>query len=54
MPLVENEKGNRRKFTCPYHGWSFSNKGSLIAVSAHEDFGEINKNDYGLKSLPSL
>ena len=50
--LVENEKGNRRKFTCPYHGWSFSNKGSLIAISAQDDFGEINKNDYGLKTLP--
>ena len=50
--LIQNENGNRRKFTCPYHGWSFSNKGALIAISAQEDFGEINKNHYGLKTLP--
>ena len=38
--------------TCPYHGWSFSNVGDLIAVSAEKDFGTIDKSDYGLMSLP--
>ena len=24
--------GNTRKFTCPYHGWTFSNEGELIGA----------------------
>ena len=50
--LTKEENGNRKRFTCPYHGWSFSNVGDLIGVSAEKDFGSINKNDYGLISLP--
>ena len=50
--LTKEESGNRKRFTCPYHGWSFSNVGDLIGVSAEKDFGSIDKNDYGLISLP--
>ena len=50
--LIKEENGNRKRFTCPYHGWSFSNVGDLIGVSAEKDFGSIDKNDYGLISLP--
>ena len=50
--LTKEDRGNRRRFTCPYHGWSFSNVGDLIAISAEKDFGTIDKNDYGLVSLP--
>ena len=27
--LTKDESGNRRRFTCPYHGWSFSNVGAV-------------------------
>ena len=50
--LTKEESGNRKRFTCPYHGWSFSSVGDLIAVSAEKDFGNIDKSDYGLISLP--
>ena len=50
--LTKEESGNKKRFTCPYHGWSFSNVGDLLAVSAEKDFGSINKKDYGLISLP--
>ena len=50
--LTKEDSGNKKRFTCPYHGWSFSNVGDLIAVSAEKDFGNIDKNDYGLMSLP--
>ena len=50
--LTQEENGNRKRFTCPYHGWSFSNAGDLLAINSEADFGVIDKNDYGLKSLP--
>ena len=50
--LTKEESGNKKRFTCPYHGWTFSNVGDLLAVSAEKDFGSINKKDYGLISLP--
>ncbi|WP_218257855.1 aromatic ring-hydroxylating dioxygenase subunit alpha [Saccharolobus shibatae] len=30
--ICTSEYGNARKFTCPYHGWSYDNKGKLIGV----------------------
>ena len=36
----------------PLSRLGFSNVGDLLAVSAEKDFGSINKNDYGLISLP--
>ncbi|GIS06798.1 MAG: hypothetical protein CM15mP109_15540 [Candidatus Dadabacteria bacterium] len=50
--LTKKDKGNSNRFTCPYHGWNFSNSGELIAISSESDFGKIDKNNYGLKSLP--
>ncbi len=44
--------GNTKRFTCPYHGWTFGQKGELIAVSASGDFGHIDKSCYGLTALP--
>ena len=28
--LVENGLGNKKRFSCPYHGWSYNEDGSLI------------------------
>ena len=50
--LTKKEKGNSNRFSCPYHGWNFSNSGELIAISSESDFGKIEKKNYGLKSLP--
>ena len=52
--LARDERGNRSRFTCPYHGWTFTNEGRLIGVAAQQDFGDINKADYGLKEIPVL
>ena len=27
--LTKEEKGNSNRFSCPYHGWNFSNSGEL-------------------------
>jgi len=30
--LCRHKKGNKSSFTCPFHGWTFSNKGKLLKV----------------------
>ncbi|WP_298675473.1 aromatic ring-hydroxylating dioxygenase subunit alpha [uncultured Sphingomonas sp.] len=44
--------GNAKRFVCPYHGWSFGQKGELIAVAAAGDFGKVDKSCLGLTALP--
>ena len=44
--------GNAGRFTCPYHGWTFSQKGELVAVASAEDFGAVDKSCLGLTQLP--
>jgi phenylpropionate dioxygenase-like ring-hydroxylating dioxygenase large terminal subunit len=38
--LCNAEKGNASSFRCPYHGWTFSNDGSLTAVPMRTGYGE--------------
>src|SRR5262252_4048996 len=30
--LCRHKKGNKSSFTCPFHGWTFSNNGKLLKV----------------------
>ena len=53
--IVEGErKGEKAKFSCPFHGWTFNNEGSLIGYPKGDHFGEIDKSCYGLKPLPCI
>ncbi|MEJ8569160.1 aromatic ring-hydroxylating oxygenase subunit alpha [Elongatibacter sediminis] len=44
-----NQKGNSRRFTCPYHGWTYELDGQLVAA-AHMREG-FDKSRYGLKPV---
>lgn len=50
--VVHDGTGNRRKFVCPYHGWTFTQSGDLVGIAAEDDFGAIDKAEYGLTPLP--
>ena len=50
--LAKEEIGNKNKFTCPYHGWTYSNQGELIGVLENNKFGEFDKSCNGLQALP--
>ncbi len=52
--LVDEGRGRTHKFTCPYHAWTFSPDGDLVAVYAESEFGELDKGQYGLTELPCL
>ena len=52
--LVDDDRGCRHRFSCPYHAWTFSNRGELIGVP-HEaqGFPDLDRSAAGLKRLGS-
>jgi nitrite reductase/ring-hydroxylating ferredoxin subunit len=44
--------GQASRFVCPYHGWSYDAKGSLLGIYNQKDFGKIDKACHGLTPLP--
>jgi phenylpropionate dioxygenase-like ring-hydroxylating dioxygenase large terminal subunit len=50
--LVTTESGNcGHAIRCPYHGWSYEFTGDLKAIPAEKTFPDIDKSEYGLRSL---
>lgn len=42
------ERGNRARFTCPYHSWTFANTGELINYAFPEGYKGTDKSELGL------
>jgi phenylpropionate dioxygenase-like ring-hydroxylating dioxygenase large terminal subunit len=52
---VETEaRGMRKLFVCPFHAWSYSTSGDLVAIADQDDFGEVDKSCRGLIELPAV
>jgi Rieske 2Fe-2S family protein len=52
--LVEgSEVQCAKRLTCPYHAWTYRLDGSLLALPRPETFPGLDKDDFGLKELPS-
>lgn len=51
--VMTEAQGNKKRFTCPYHAWSYDHNGDLVSIYAEEDFGEIDKSCHGLTRLPT-
>lgn len=45
------ESGNRAKFTCPYHSWTFANTGELINYAFPEGYKGTDKSELGLSKV---
>lgn len=52
MTLKPEGCGQARRFSCPYHGWTFGNDGKLLGVADPAKFGPIDKSARGLTKLP--
>jgi nitrite reductase/ring-hydroxylating ferredoxin subunit len=52
--VMEEGHGHARRFTCPYHAWSYNYSGELTNIYSADDFGEIDKSCYGLVPLRCL
>ena len=50
-PITDEGCGNKMRFSCKYHGWTFSNDGKLMGVADADKFGEIDKSEHGLTEL---
>ena len=50
--LVPDGLGSTRRFTCPYHAWSYDLAGCLVGVYGEETFGPIDRSSMGLVQLP--
>jgi len=51
--VVADGRGTGNRFSCPFHAWTYSNKGDLIAVNKESSFGHVEKKEHGLVELPS-
>ena len=50
--LVDEGAGSSRRFTCPYHAWSYDQEGALVGVTNKDDFGDVDRSCLGLTPLP--
>lgn len=50
--LVDEQSGCKHRFTCPYHAWTWDNRGELIGVP-HQKLGfpDLDRAQHGLKRL---
>ena len=49
------ESGNAEFFRCPYHGWTYSNRGPLVGVPFPSRYGDdFDKANLGLAPVPRL
>lgn len=51
--LVQDDAGSCRRFSCPYHGWSYDTDGALVSISYPDSFGPVDKTQLGLIELPT-
>ena len=45
--------GSAKRFTCPYHAWSYDQSGALVGVFSEKDFGTVDRSCYSLVELPA-
>ena len=52
--VIEQPRGRRNVFTCPFHNWSYANTGDLMAIPDESHFGDFDKSCHGLIRLPAI
>lgn len=52
--IMQEGCGQAKRFTCPYHAWSYNHEGELTHVYSPKEFGEIDKQANGLVPLKAV
>ncbi|MEM1175081.1 MAG: SRPBCC family protein [Pseudomonadota bacterium] len=53
--LVDDAKGCKGRFSCPYHAWTWNNRGELLAIPHSEQgFSALDRKALGLKPLACI
>jgi nitrite reductase/ring-hydroxylating ferredoxin subunit len=50
--VVPEGLGTARRFSCPYHAWTYDQDGDLVGILSRNDFGEVDASCLGLTPLP--
>ncbi len=50
--IVPEGSGTGRRFSCPYHAWTYDVQGDLVGILDKANFGEIDMSCHGLTPLP--
>jgi phenylpropionate dioxygenase-like ring-hydroxylating dioxygenase large terminal subunit len=50
--IVPEGRGSARRFSCPYHAWTYDEEGALTSIYRHAEFGDLDKSCHGLTRLP--
>lgn len=51
--LTDETRGEKNRFTCPFHAWTYAPDGRLMGIRHGEMFGEVDKTCHSLIELPS-
>ena len=51
--VEEAARGHKRRFTCPFHAWTYDPNGALVGLPKPEQFGDIDRACMGLRELPA-
>ena len=56
MRICRADFGNAKLFRCPFHGWTYSNEGNLVAVPSFEEAynSRLEKEKWGLLEVPKV
>lgn len=52
--VCQAERGNSSFFRCAYHGWTYSNNGSLRGITYDAGYSGLDREDLGLVALPRV
>lgn len=51
--VVTEGLGNARRFSCPYHAWTYDQQGALVGILDRQNFGDVDESCLGLTALPA-
>lgn len=55
LPVCRADHGNTKRFVCPYHSWSYTVEGNLVAIPQEREVQcQPDKSQLGLKRVPRL
>ena len=54
VKLVTEERGEKARFSCPFHAWTYDTSGALLAIPQPGHFGVVDKPSMGLIELPAV
>ena len=54
--VCRSDAGNAPQFVCPYHGWTYTNEGELVATAHRKDLygGRVDFSKLGLSSVAKI